>query len=110
LLPHQHHDEVIESEHAITTTHTDGFVNFIKLMLDIDLGDGHMESFINSDGFDLATEMNICPSPTFLVQSFPALIQTDNTIIHECLYCDPVPILKRDVIAHLNYRGPPLFV
>lgn len=111
LLPHQHHDELDIIEHSEERAQAEGMVDYLQLLFHTDLGDGHMENFESGRGFDFDTEYTVNLFPDLVTYSYypilqkPAIQQSGT-----CYYDHDVPIVKKDVIAHLDFRGPPFMV
>jgi hypothetical protein len=111
LLPHQHFDELDSEEHKEEHAQADGLIDYLQLIFHTDLGDGHMESFEDGKGFDFDVDFTINLIPVLVAHSYYPLLQNPSN--HQSIvsyYDHDIPILKKDVIAHLDFRGPPSFV
>ena len=111
MLPHQHHDELETDEQTEEHAQADGLIDYLQLIFHTDLGDGHMERFENGRGFDFDVEFTVNLFPELVAHSYYPLFQ--KPAIHQSkvsFFTHDIPILKKDVIAHLNFRGPPSIV
>ena len=107
-MPHQHHDELGSDEHSEEHAQAEGVLDYLQLLFHTDLGDGHMENFENSKGFDLDVEFTFNVFSDLITDSYYPLFLKPSVVQKRISNFDHgIPILKKDVIAHLDFRGPP---
>lgn len=111
LLPHQHHGEMVDAEHSEEHVQAEDLLDYLELIFHLDQGEGHLESFDQGKGLDYNIEFTVNLLPDLPAFGFaPLLLRSTQTQCKRIRNYDVVPIPKRDVIAHLDFRGPPFFV
>jgi hypothetical protein len=110
-LPHEHHDELGDDEHSEEHAQADDLIDYLQLIFHTDLGDGHMETFESEKGFDFDAISKVDLFPDQITYSYyPLLLNPTIYRSRVSFYNYDVPIQKKDVILHLDLRGPPSFV
>lgn len=112
MLPHEHHDELGTDEHTEEHAQADDLLDYLALVFHADLGDGHMESFDqqNEISFDITFTVDLFPDLPPPYTYYPLLLSTSTLQKRFNSFDHGIPILKKEVIAHLDFRGPPTFV
>jgi len=91
-------------------SNADGLLDYIQVLFLTDLGEGHMESFDQGEQFDFDTSINLesnvtaIPFIQYIPDSKPVIQQHHD----QANYLDHVPILRRYVLSHIDFRGPPV--
>ena len=111
-MPHEHHDELDRDEHTAEHAQAENLLDYLMLIFHADLGDGHMESFDqhNEVGFDVAFTVDLFPYLPPPHSYYPLLLKPSTGQKRISSFDHGIPILKKEVIANLDFRGPPSIV
>jgi len=112
VLPHQHHDDLNDSEHKEAHAEADDLIDYLKLVFHTDLGDGHMENFDQGKGYDLDLDTSFDSNPDIAAVACvqPFLNNISNSIHFQNTIPHDVPILRQYFLSNTNFRGPPAIV
>jgi hypothetical protein len=109
IIPHKHLNDLDNGARSETYAEADGVVDYIKLMFLTDLGEGHMETFDQGKEINLNVDFQFDFTPDIAVLanklSFVSLSNDNYTKRTNCTY--NVPILRRDFLSNIDFRGPP---
>lgn len=100
FVPHQHHLELNPKEHVVQHKSADSLLDFIKLALHLDQGEGHLEDYqLQKHHFNLAAiPLDL---PTFNFERVVERPSTGSFLVTQ----DAIP--KRFIISNSRFRGPP---
>ena len=109
LVLHVHHDQISDARHEEEHISADSWVDYVKLLLQVDLGDEHLENFQTANGYDLQLvaapviipACGIVIEHSLLVSSELRFIVNNGYSDHD----DPLP--TRYFHSTTALRGPP---
>ena len=109
IVPHVHHDQVTGAQHEEEHISADSWVDFVKLLLHVDLGDEHLENFETATGYDLQLVAAPVIIPTYgIVIDHSLLVSSELRFIVNNGYSDhDDPLPTRYFHSAATLRGPP---
>jgi hypothetical protein len=109
LLPHQHHGELSDVEHEVAHKEADSLLDYIRLVLHEDLGDGHLEHIVVGQDLVLTLDSDFTFAPSLGVKVFNSIDEYSQTCRNTkgaFVFFDTPP--QSNYLDAHALRGPPV--
>ena len=109
IIPHKHANELDNRAKNEAYAEADGIVDYIKLMFLTDLGEGHMETFDQGKEINLKVDFqfDFTPDIAVLINKLSFASISNDNYTNRTNFTDNIPILRRDFLSCIDFRGPP---
>ncbi|GLR17614.1 hypothetical protein [Portibacter lacus] len=108
VMPHSHCNTMFSAEQVTSEKPSDTFLGHIKMMLNIDMGDGHLEHFQSGNGLDVDMNDAIAQVAILaIVFDQTYLISNKHSYLPSEHYLKEDPFPDPPFKSAFSLRGPP---